>query len=213
LTSDDSRTFWHPFYEVTNDADLLRRIRKSNITDWSDFLDGCLNGPRNYLGQAPLDISNIDPDQQDIPDAVLVCDLHYENDWGMRRRFSKKCSDLNRNMKPCDGTYACLCKHSEKEYYRVSKAMPVVPLDYTGLNTTLYDTYLMRIVEESSGDEIQEEGILKIAIIIGSTVVGTIIMCCIGYHICLFCANRQHKITYVVKEHKTPAQSKMKSKK
>ena len=86
---------------------------------------------------------------------MLVCDLHYENLWGMRRRFAKKCSELGRDTKPCDGTYACLCKHSNKEFYRVSKTMPVVPLDYTGLNTTLYDTYLLKIVEESSNEEVE----------------------------------------------------------
>ena len=69
--------------------------------------------------------------------------------------------------------------------------MPVVPLDYKGLNTTLFDTYLIKIDDSSASAE-EEEGdsILKIAIILGSVVVGLIVLCCIGYHVCLYCANR-----------------------
>jgi len=117
-----------------------------------------------------------------------------------------KCGNVNRDTKPCDGTYACLCKHDDKEFYRVSKTMPVVPTDYTGLNTTLFDTYLLKIDDGSSNEEEEEDiSILKIAVIVGATAVGTIILCCIGYYICLYCASRAHRVTYI--EH-TPKKKK-----
>jgi len=49
MKSDDNRFFWHPFYELTDDKDLLRRIKTSEIGDWDDFIDGCLNAPQNVL--------------------------------------------------------------------------------------------------------------------------------------------------------------------
>ena len=116
-------------------------------------MDGCLNAPQSVLFQAPADISDFDPDQQDIPKAVLVCDLHYEKDWNLRRRYVEKCGNVRRDTKPCDGTFACLCKQGDKEFYRVSKTMPVVPRDYTGLNTTLFDTYLLKIDEDGEVEE------------------------------------------------------------
>ena len=112
---------------------------------------------------------------------MLVCDLHYENDWNLRRRYARKCGEINRNTRPCDGTFACVCKHSDKEFYRVSKALPVVPLDYKGLNSTLYDTYLIKTKQEQIEDEEEGWSILNIAIVLGSIIVGSILLCCIAY--------------------------------
>jgi len=97
-----------------------------------------------------------------------------------------------------------LCKHGDKEFYRVSKTMPVVPLDYTGLNTTLFDTYLLKIDEGTAEEENKEWSILRVAVIIGASTVGTILMCCIGYYICLYCANRSHRVTYMEPKTMTP---------
>ena len=137
MTTDDNRKLLHPFIEDTTMEDKLRRIKTSAITDWNEFLKGCLNGERVQLDRAPANVDNFDPYQQELPPAVLVCDLHYEKSWSFRRRFVKKCSQVTVDTRPCDGTFACLCQHDDKEFYRVSKTLAVIPQNYTGLNTTL----------------------------------------------------------------------------
>ena len=95
---------------------------------------------------------------------------------------------------PCSGTYACICKHSNKEYYRVSKTFPVIPLDYAGLSSKLYDAYIEpEIIEEEEG----EDEILKWGLIIGGGVAGLILLCCAGYYLMYYCANRVHKVSYM----------------
>ena len=130
----------------------------------------------------------------DIPPGQLVCDLHYEKNWYLRRRFTKACRDVTIDTLPCSGTYACICKHSNKEYYRVSKTFPVIPLDYPGLSSKLYDAYIEpEIIEEEEGDDV----VLKWGLIIGGSVAGLILLCCGGYYLMYYCANRVHKVSYM----------------
>ena len=89
-----------------------------------------------------------------VPDETLVCDLFYEKDWAFRRRFSKTCSTVTENTLPCSGTFACLCKQGDKQYYRLSKTMPTIPQNYTGLNTTLSDSWIDQdIIVQDDEDE------------------------------------------------------------
>ena len=131
----------------------------------------------------------------DIPAGQLVCDLHYEKSWDLRRRFTKACRDVTKDTLPCTGTYACICKHSDKEYYRASKTLSVIPLDYSGLSTKLYDAYKEpEIVKE---EEEGEDDVLKWALIVGGSIAGIIILCCAGYYLMYYCANRVHKVSYM----------------
>lgn len=127
LTSDDNRDFFHPFYEDTTESDLLRRIKTSKITNWSQFIYPCITVSPEDLSKAPKSLTDLDPNSKDMPIGTLVCDLHYEKEWGFRRRYVQSCADVDVNTKPCDGTFACLCMYGDTEFYRVSKTMPVVP--------------------------------------------------------------------------------------
>ena len=71
--------------------------------------------------------------------------------------------------------------------------MPVIPLDYPGLNTTLYEAYN----ELESVNEIEEEDKVGFyALIIGSSVGGTILLCCLCYCAVMWWAQRRHRVTY-----------------
>ena len=103
------------------------------------------------------------------------------------------CSEVTTDTLPCSGTYACLCKHTDKEYYRLSKTMPVIPIDYPGLNTTLWEVYNE---EESIEEEEKEDKVGFYAMIIGSSVGGTLLLCCICYCAVMWWAQRRHRVTY-----------------
>ena len=72
--------------------------------------------------------------------------------------------------------------------------MSVVPLDYPGLSTKLYDTY---IEPEIITVEEEDDTVLRYVLIIGGCVVGLIFLCCGGYYLMLYCANRVHKVSYI----------------
>ena len=209
-TSDDNRSYWHPFHEDITQQDKLRRIKTSPITDWSVFINKCINASKAEKSKAPKSLKDLDPNSKDVPEATLVCDLHYDNNWTFRRRFAKRCSDVNKNTRPCDGTFACICQHGEEEFYRVSKTMPVVPVDYKGLNTTLSETHFQLAIETTESKEDEEWSIILIAIIAGSATLGTILLCCCCYFCAMYCANRNHRVTYLEKK---PARSATMSKK
>ena len=130
----------------------------------------------------------------EVPKDTLVCDLHYEKSWDARRRYEISCKDVTKYTLPCTGTYACICKHSDKEFYKVSKTLPVVPKTYTGLTTSLAEVWIdpVIIIEE----EIEEEGPETLIIIIVSAIVGSIIICCVISYFVAYCAQRKHSETY-----------------
>ena len=199
LTTDDRRDFFHPFYEDTTESDLLRRIKTSKITNWSQFIYPCITVSQEDLAKAPKSLTDLDPNSQDLPVATLVCDLHYEKEWAFRRRYVQSCADVDINTKPCDGTFACLCMYGDTEFYRVSKTMPVVPDDYRGLNTTLSQAFF---ITKTDGEQSQDEelSIIMIAVIIGSATIGTIFLCCICYYCGMYFANRSHRVSYLDKK-------------
>ena len=136
----------------------------------------------------------IKPDNN-VPEGQLVCDLFYEKDWEMRRRYTYSCNEATIKTLPCTGTFACLCRHSDKEFYRVSKTMAVVPENFTGLTTGLSDIWIDKVVVDDSDDD--EDTDLQLIIIIVSSVVGFIFLCCIFYCCCVCFINRSHKVNYV----------------
>ena len=135
----------------------------------------------------------------EVPAGTLVCDLFYEPNWNWRRRFTRSCQDVAKVTQPCDGTYACICRHGEKEYYRVSKIMPAIPLDYKGLQSSLSDAYLE---PEPEVDENEDEGfeIPPLAIYIGVPVVSVIVLCCLLYCLCGYCAKRSHRVSFLAEK-------------
>ncbi len=88
--------------------------------------------------------------------------------------------------------------------------MPVVPIDYKGLNTTLSETHFQKAIETTESKEDEEWSIILIAIIAGSATLGTILLCCCCYFCAMYCANRNHRVTYLEKK---PARSATMSKK
>lgn len=114
-----------------------------------------------------------------VPADTLVCDLHYENSWDARRRYQTSCSIVGNYTVPCTGTYACICKHGAKEFYRVHKTMPVVPKAYSGLASSLADAWIDPpaevLLEDDGGNTV------IVVIIIISAVAGTLILCCVAY--------------------------------
>ena len=131
-----------------------------------------------------------------MPAGTLVCDLHYEKSWDYRRRYSIPCDQVNIGVRPCSGTYACVCRHSEKEFYRMSKLMPIIPLDYPGLKTSLTDMWIDKVEETEEDEDEMSETTKTVLIAVASSVFGTILLCCLGYYIVTFCANRMNKVTY-----------------
>ena len=100
----------------------------------------------------------------------------------MRRRYSLKCNDVNQFTLPCTGTYACLCRHGDnKEYFRVSKTLPIVPSNYKGLTIVSLDAVWTEEVEETNDDD---DDNMTVTLIIGivSGIVGSVILCCICYY-------------------------------
>ena len=72
--------------------------------------------------------------------------------------------------------------------------MPVIPFDYPGLNTTLWEVYNE---PESVEEEEEEDKVAFYAMIIGSSVGGTILLCCFGYCLVMWWAQRKHRVTYI----------------
>lgn len=72
--------------------------------------------------------------------------------------------------------------------------MPVVPKNFAGLTTALADIWIEKVVELEAEEDSSE---MELIIIICSAVVGTIILCCIGYCVIVCCAKRAHKVTYL----------------
>ena len=126
---------------------------------------------------------------------MLVCDLHYEKNWDYRRRYSIPCSQMHLGIRPCSGTFACQCKHGDKDYYRTSKTMPIVPRDYPGLMTSLQDLWIDK-EEVTEGEEDEGTDTTEIIIIVVIITVSVIVLCCIGYYLVLYCVNRMNKVTY-----------------
>ena len=87
----------------------------SDNKDWSTFIEGCKSTTRLLQDETTADPliaieDDIVIDVEVIPADTLVCDLHYEKNWNMRRRYTKSCSEVNQYTLPCSGTFACLCK-------------------------------------------------------------------------------------------------------
>ena len=78
--------------------------------------------------------------------------------------------------------------------------MPIVPLDYPGLQTSLADMWIDKEEEKEDDGDAMSETTKMVLIIVGSSVVGTILLCCLGYYIVTFCANRMNKVTYDQKD-------------
>ena len=85
--------------------------------------------------------------------------------------------------------------------------MPIVPIAYPGLKTSLADMWIDKedesnVTEDESEDlDDQTEMIL---IIVGASVGGLIFFCCVGYLMITCCANRINKVTYIEKGKKAP---------
>ena len=72
--------------------------------------------------------------------------------------------------------------------------MPVIPFDYPGLNTTLWEIYNE---QDSVEAEEEEDKVAFYAMIIGISVGSAIILCCLGYCIMMWWAQRRHRVTYM----------------
>ena len=135
-----------------------------------------------------------EPDNN-VPEDTLVCDLHYEQDWRMRRRYTQKCLDVDKFTLPCTGTYACICKQGTKEFYRVSKTLPIIPQDYTGLTTRLLETS-WKDDEVTIEKEEEDDTTMTLIIVIVASILAAIVLCCFCYYIFICCAKSRHKVTY-----------------
>ena len=130
------------------------------------------------------------------------------------------CPDITRFTKPCEGTYACLCKHGDKEYYVVSKTMPVVPQTYSGLTTALariWDTDFVKETDAETADSEEEvseslSDTVKLIIYISAGVVGGLCLCCCLYYCFMCCASSSHKVTYIEESKEAKALARKKRK-
>ena len=73
--------------------------------------------------------------------------------------------------------------------------MPIVPRDYPGLSTSLQNLWIDK-VEDDEGEEDEGTDTTEIIIIVVVITVFAIVLCCIGYYLVLYCANRMNKVTY-----------------
>ena len=78
--------------------------------------------------------------------------------------------------------------------------MSVVPQYFTGLNTTLSDIWIEKVVILEEEDD--SWSFATWAIVIGSSVGGGLILLCCGYYGLIYCANRKHKVSYETAEKK-----------
>ena len=137
----------------------------------------------------------VGPDNN-VPADTLVCDLHYEQSWELRRRFTIGCSAITKFTLPCTGTYACFCRHgSSKEYFRVSKTLPVLPSTYSGLTIEGMNKVWTEEVEESTDDD-EDDTTTTIIIVIVASVLSTLVLCCVCYYVFICCAKKRHKVSY-----------------
>ena len=132
-----------------------------------------------------------------VPADTLVCDLHYEQSWELRRRYTIGCSAITKFTLPCTGTYACFCRHgSSNEYYRVSKTLPILPSDYSGLTIEGLSKVWTEEVDEVTGGDDEDDTTMTIVIAIVASILVTLVLCCVCYYVFICCAKKRHKVSY-----------------
>ena len=82
--------------------------------------------------------------------------------------------------------------------------MPVLPFDYMGLTSTdLSNVWIIPEVKTTGIKAADEGGVsMDLIIIIGSSLGGTIVLCCLCYCVTMCCAKRSHQVSYLDEEKK-----------
>ena len=83
----------------------------------------------------------------------------------------------------------------------MSKTLPILPSNYTGLTIEGMNKVWTEEVGESTDDD-EDDTTTTIIIVIVASILSAIVLCCVCYYVFICCAKKRHKVSY---ENKDPS--------